>query len=154
MLPSLIPQGTHPQLQVSIHFRGAIPEIGVPAPLPELKPLPIQSLILLAKSWQERLDGGEVIRSELAEEHECSRPRVTQILKLLHLSSETQEIILAANPIEVGERGVTERALRPILGDSPAKQLEIVKGMICKARQGKGLRLQRLRRGCVNSEGT
>ncbi|HAA55523.1 MAG TPA: hypothetical protein DCE42_12250 [Myxococcales bacterium] len=79
---------------------------------------------------------------------------MTQILKLLHLSSETQEIILAANPIEVGERGVTERALRPILGDSPAKQLEIVKGMICKARQGKGLRLQRLRRGCVNSEGT
>lgn len=116
-------------------------------PTPPAEELPIQRMLRKAVEWQKLIDGGEVNKADIARMNECSRPRITQIMSLLKLSQEVRELILSLGLVEVGECGVTERALRPLVGLSPAEQLEAVQGMVEQAQAGANLRAQRLRRG-------
>lgn len=109
--------------------------------------LPIQRMLRQAAEWQKLIDGGEANKADIARMNECSRPRVTQIMSLLDLSQEVRELILSLGSIEVGECGVTERGLRPLVRLSPAEQLEAVQGMVEQAQAGADLRVQRFRRG-------
>ena len=62
-------------------------------------------------------------RTEFASEDGISEARVCQILSLLKLALEVQEIVLAADPFEVGDRGITEHCLRGLLSLPTAKQV-------------------------------
>jgi len=71
--------------------------------------------MIKALAYQQLLDDGDVkTRAELARLEGISRPRVTQIMKLLRLAPEIQEAILAL-PLGTPERLVTERKPRPIV---------------------------------------
>lgn len=98
----------------------------------EAKPeqLPIQRMLLLARQWQKLLEQGNITRAELAEEYGCSRPRVTQILNLLKLATGVQELILSLDLQQVGERSITERALRRLIERPPDVQYVTVMGVI------------------------
>lgn len=108
--------------------------------------LPVQRLLLQMQAWHKRIDAEDVSRSQIALEEGVSKARVTQILGLAQLAPEVQQAILDADPIIVGERGITERNLRPLLHLPHSVQLEAVEEMMQKARQGANLRIQRLYR--------
>jgi len=88
--------------------------------------------IYLAKEWRNALDKGEYKSpAELSRHLKVSRARVTQILKLLHLSPEVIDMIFALadplrNPI------VTERKLRPILDLGAEQQKARLEAMLSK----------------------
>ncbi len=94
-----------------------------PAKPPKLNPPHIVTLMIKARAFQELLDDGDVeTRAELARLEGVSRPRVTQIMKLLRLAPEIQEAILALPP-GTPERLVTERKLRAIIALDPTDQI-------------------------------
>lgn len=101
-----------------------------PAKPPKLNPPHIVGLMTKALAFQELLDDGEVeTRAELARLEGISRPRVTQIMKLLRLTPEIQEAILKL-PIGTPERLVTERKLRPFVEmDSATDQIAAFESM-------------------------
>lgn len=71
----------------------------------------------LAIHFDELLRTGAVeSQSELARLGQVSRPRLTQIMNLLHLAPEIQEQILFHPLITTGRDPVTERDLRRISG--------------------------------------
>lgn len=89
-----------------------------------LKPKPLRRYrnpIVLAKEWQETLGKGDCsCPADLARNLKVSRARVTQVLRLLRLTPEVLNDLVAigdplASPI------VTERKLRPIL-NLPAEE--------------------------------
>jgi len=59
-------------------------------------------------------DGKVADQSELARLAYVTQPRMTQIMKLLHLAHEIQEELLDLLPVESGRDPVRERHLRPI----------------------------------------
>lgn len=63
-----------------------------------------------------------------------SPARVSQILGLLKLAPEVQDLILRAEPFEVGERGVSERRLRALVGEDWEAQVQA--GRCCGRRGG------------------
>ena len=105
--------------------------------------LPIQHQILKAREWQQLIEAGEVTRADIARQEETSRARVTQILNLLKLSGEVQGFILGLEPLKVGERGLTERRLRPLLKLSSEEQMREISSMVEQAYDGENLRIQR-----------
>lgn len=90
---------------------------GAKPPKP-LKPTKILATLALARDFQRLLEtGGARNRAELARRFALTRARVTQIMKLLALTPEVTACIESAG------FGVSERALRPLLGASPDQQL-------------------------------
>ncbi len=80
-------------------------------------------MMIKALAYQQLLDSGEVKnRAELAHREGVTRPRITQIMKLLRLAPEIQEAILAL-PAGTPERLVTERKLRQLVDLEPVDQL-------------------------------
>ena len=117
-------------------------EVGVAVP----EELPVQRMLRQAREWGSRLDAGEVNQADLAREAGVSRARVSQILGLLRLAPGVQELVLEADPLEVGERGVSERRLRELLGEDAEEQARVVRGLQRAARRGRALRAERLQR--------
>ncbi len=90
--------------------------------------------IYLAKEWRNALDKGEYKSpADLSRHLKVSRARVTQILKLLHLSPDVIDMIFALadplrNPI------VTERRLRTLLSLNAEQQKTQLEAMFSKKR--------------------
>ena len=55
--------------------------------------------------------------TELARLMHVTRPRITQVMQLLHLASDIQEELLSLPPIERGRDGVAERHVRTIAAE-------------------------------------
>lgn len=117
-------------------------ELGVARP----EELPAQRMLRQAREWRRRLDAGGFTQSDLAREAGISPARVSQMLSLLKLAPEVQEMVLAADPVEVGERGVTERRLRELAGNKVDEQVRAVRALLEVAGRGEALRLGRLAR--------
>ena len=73
------------------------------------RPPKILATLRLAEEWRDRLAAGGVNRADLAREHQISRARVTQVLKLLNLHPS----ILAW--VREKPRLASEHRLRPLL---------------------------------------
>jgi hypothetical protein len=110
-------------------------------------------MLLQAHEWQMQIDLNRTRRVDLATEHEISRARVTQLLNLLKLGEAAQDLLFGAVFMEVGERGVTEHSLRPLLSAPPQEQLEKIRVMLDVASLGRPLRLQRARRVACSGRG-
>ena len=117
-------------------------ELGVARP----EELPAQRMLRQAREWRVRLDAGGLTQGQLAREVGLSPARVSQVLSLLKLAHEVQEMVLVADPVEVGERGVSERRLRKLVGEDGETQVRAVRAMLEVARRGQALRLGRLAR--------
>lgn len=77
----------------------------------------VTKLLALAIHFDELLRTGAVTsQAELARLGRVSRPRLTQIMNLLHLAPSIQEQILFYPKITTGRDPVTERDLRRIAG--------------------------------------
>jgi hypothetical protein len=75
----------------------------------------VSKLMALAIRFERLLRKGLVSnQTELAELSHITKPRVTQILNLLHLAPDIQEEILFMPKITEGKDPITERHLRPI----------------------------------------
>lgn len=69
-----------------------------------------------AIKWQRQIDAGEVAsRVAIARREDIIRARVTQIMAVLRLAHSIQSGILSMGK-EAGASGLTERALRPVVG--------------------------------------
>ena len=78
----------------------------------------VSRLMALAIRFDHLLATGAVRdQAELAELGHVSRPRVTQIMNLLHLAPDIQEALLFLPETNGGRDAVTERMLRPIAGE-------------------------------------
>ena len=78
----------------------------------------ISKLMALAIRFERLLRKGLVSnQTELAELSHITKPRVTQILNLLHLAPDIQEEILFLPKITKGKDPITERHLRPIAAE-------------------------------------
>jgi len=78
----------------------------------QLRPKPppkILATLKLAQEWSNRLEAGGVNRADLAREHQISRARVTQVLKLLTLHPTILDWV-REHP-----RQASEHRLRPLL---------------------------------------
>lgn len=96
--------------------RNVTPGTAAPSPPPGRLPR-VTKLMALAIHFDELLRTGAVeSQSELARLGQVSRPRLTQIMNLLHLAPEIQEQILFHPLITTGRDPVTERDLRRISG--------------------------------------
>lgn len=84
----------------------------------------ITKLMALAIRFEHLLETGAVTgQSDLAELGHVSRPRVTQIMNLLHLAPDIQEAILNLPRVTEGKDPIVERHLRPVAAEpSWAKQ--------------------------------
>ncbi len=80
-------------------------------------PPKILATLRLAEQWRDRLAVGEVNRADLAREHQISRARVTQVLKLLELHPTILDWV-REHP-----REASEHRLRPLLNLPPQRQL-------------------------------
>jgi len=91
---------------------------GSPPPPPPVGRLPrVTKLLALAIHFDELLRTGAVTsQAELARLGRVSRPRLTQIMNLLHLCPTIQAEILAHPSITSGRDPITERELRSIVG--------------------------------------
>lgn len=87
---------------------------GSPPPSPPVGRLPrITKLMALAIHFDELLRTGAVeSQAEIARLGQVSRPRLTQIMNLLHLAPKIQEEILHYPKITAGGDPITERDLR------------------------------------------
>jgi len=75
----------------------------------------ISRLMALAIHMQELMDAGEVTDyAELARLAHVSRPRITQIMNLLHLAPDIQEEILFLPRTDGGRAPIREHMVRPI----------------------------------------
>ena len=92
--------------------------------IPPKHPPKILATLDLAERWQARLDAGGVNRADLAREHQVSRARVTQVLKLLNL----HPTILRW--VREHPRAGSEHRLRPLLDLSPRAQLLEAEGAL------------------------
>ncbi|QDV62644.1 hypothetical protein [Crateriforma conspicua] len=89
---------------------------GTPPPSPPPGRLPrVTKLLALAIHFDELIRTGAVTsQAELARLGQVSRPRLTQIMNLLHLSPDIQEEILHHCKIITGRDPITERELRVV----------------------------------------
>ncbi|MFA7235756.1 MAG: hypothetical protein WC058_02740 [Phycisphaeraceae bacterium] len=78
----------------------------------------VTRLMALALRFEHLLECGLVHdQAELAELGHVTRPRVTQIMNLLHLAPDIQEAILDLPRIASGRTPITERDVRPIAAE-------------------------------------
>ncbi len=89
---------------------------GTPPPSPPPGRLPrVTKLLALAIHFDELIRTGAVTsQAELARLGQVSRPRLTQIMNLLHLAPEIQDKILHHSMITTGRDPITERELRKL----------------------------------------
>lgn len=73
--------------------------------------------------------GEETSRSKLAQELQLTKPRVTQLMKLLGLHPQIRAYIKRLPP-GTPERFVTERGLRALVNKPLDKQLELAGGFV------------------------
>lgn len=87
-----------------------------PPPSPPVGRLPrVTKLLALAIHFDELIHTGAVTsQAELARLGQVSRPRLTQIMNLLHLSPDIQDQILHHPKITTGRDPLTERELRVV----------------------------------------
>ncbi|WP_442511605.1 hypothetical protein SH528x_003287 [Novipirellula sp. SH528] len=99
------------------HGRRAVTP-GTPPQSPPAGRLPrVTKLLALAIHFDELIRTGAVTsQAELARLGQVSRPRLTQIMNLLHLAPEIQEQILDLPRITAGRAPVTERDIRRVAG--------------------------------------
>jgi hypothetical protein len=75
----------------------------------------LSRLMALAIHMQDLVEAGEVADyAELARLAHVSRPRVTQIMSLLHLAPDIQEVLLFLPCTDGGRAPIRERMVRPI----------------------------------------
>lgn len=100
---------------------------GSPPPPAPVGRLPrVTKLLALAIHFDELLRTGAVTsQAELARLGRVSRPRLTQIMNLLHLAPALQEEILFYPKITTGRDPVTERELRELASSSSWKQQQL-----------------------------
>lgn len=78
--------------------------------------------MLVAQEWQQTLaPGGHASPAALARHLGVSRARVTQVLRLLSLSPEVQQELMALGD-PLSSPYITERKLRPAVNLSPEEQ--------------------------------
>jgi len=83
---------------------------------PQWKVPRVSRLLSLAHHIEDQLDSGELSSlAGAARNLGITRPRLTQIMDLLHLAPDIQEEILLLPPGP--ERRLTERALRPVVAE-------------------------------------
>jgi len=99
-----------------------VPEDATPKPPGRLPR--ITKLMALAIRFEHLIETGAVTgQSDLAELGHVTRPRITQIMNLLHLAPDIQEAILTLPRVTEGRDPIPERHLRPIVAEpSWAKQ--------------------------------
>ena len=99
------------------HGRRAVTP-GTPPPSPPPGRLPrVTKLLALAIHFDELIRTGAVTsQAELARLGQVSRPRLTQIMNLLHLAPSIQEQLLLHPEIKSGRDPLTERDLRKVAG--------------------------------------
>ena len=109
--------------ETKVHFRNgangrkSLREGDVPAPVPvEPGRVPrVARLLALAHRFRELLHVGEVRDyADLAALAGVTRPRVTQIMNLLHLAPDIQEAVLDLSRTLHGRDPISERTLRPV----------------------------------------
>lgn len=97
------------------------------------KPLelpPIRKMLDQAEEIQRLLASSEeTSRSKLAQELQLTKPRVTQLMKLLDLHPQIRAYIKRLPP-GTPERFVTERGLRTLVNKPLDKQLELAGGVV------------------------
>jgi hypothetical protein len=95
-----------------VRVRGTEPVIDAP----EGRIPRASKLMALALKLERMLAEGAVAdQAELAEVGHVTRPRITQIMNLLHLAPDIQEAILHLPRVRRGRDLLTERELRPIV---------------------------------------
>jgi ParB-like chromosome segregation protein Spo0J len=81
-----------------------------------VRPSHVATMLALAHHLRQALDDGATEnRAEIARALGVQRPRVTQILDLLHLAPDLQEIVIATQAVGSREP-MTERGLRSVVG--------------------------------------
>jgi hypothetical protein len=96
------------------------------------KPLgapPIRKMLERAEEIKRQLDDAGSNRAGVARKLHLTRPRVTQLMKLLDLHPLIREYIKSLPP-GTPDRMVTERALRGLVNKSIDKQLDLAAGTI------------------------
>jgi hypothetical protein len=89
-----------------------------PAPVTDGRTLRVARLLALAHAIDARIRAGEYDGlADAARKLGLTRARVTQIVNLTLLNPTIQEAILTWPPIAVGRDPITERTLRPIVGE-------------------------------------
>jgi len=93
-------------------------EIVSPQSTVRRRPPRVTCLLALAHRFEQLVRTGEVKDyADLARLGRVSRARVSQLLKLLTLAPSIQEQILDLPPRQPGEKPITERHLRTVLGE-------------------------------------
>ena len=96
--------------------RGPKTAIVLPQVLEHVRPPRVACLLALAHRFEGLVQSGEVKDyADLARVGRVSRPRISQILKLLMLAPSIQEHILFLPPRPAGEKCITERDLRQVV---------------------------------------
>ncbi len=79
----------------------------------------VTRLMALAIRFEYLVQTGEVASyAELARLGHVTRARMTQIMAFLHLAPDIQDALLNLPPVERGRDPITERDIRPILGEA------------------------------------
>jgi len=90
-------------------------------------------LMALAIRSEHLLETGAVTgQSDLAELGQVSRPRVTQIMNLLHLAPDIQEAILNLPRVTEGRDPIAERHIRPIAAEPSWAKQRVLWRKICR----------------------
>jgi len=87
----------------------------------------ITKLMALAIRFEHLLETGAVTgQSDLAELGHVSRPRVTQIMNLLHLAPDIQEAILNLPRVTQGKDPVAERHVRRVAAETSWRRQRVL----------------------------
>jgi ParB-like chromosome segregation protein Spo0J len=90
---------------------------------------PIRKMLERAEEIKAQLDEAGSNRAAVARKLHLTRPRVTQLMKLLDLHPKIREYIKSLPP-GTPERMVTERGLRGLVNKSVDKQLDLAVDLI------------------------
>lgn len=78
----------------------------------------VTKLMALAIRFERLVQTGEVASyAELARLGHVTRARMTQIMAFLHLAPDIQDALLNLSPVQRGRDQISERDIRPILGE-------------------------------------
>jgi len=78
----------------------------------------VTKLMALAIRFERLVQTGEVASyAELARLGHVTRARMTQIMAFVHLAPDIQDALLNLPPVESGRDPITERDVRPVLGE-------------------------------------
>ena len=111
------------------------PPRGKPKPPKVPRTPPVVEFLRKAIEWQALLESGQAkSQGDIAKREGISRPRVNQIMRLVHLAPEIQEQLLCLTDRKA-IRFVSENRLRPLTQiDNPQRQLEEFQKLLAQVR--------------------